>query len=99
MVYAQPKIRAGEWDSKTSPGFWDTNGSPLLIQATTPWDSQRKKWTCRIADFAVPAGGRVKLKESVKREKYLDLARELKKLWNMRVTVVPILISAFDTVT
>ena len=30
---------------------------------------------------------------------YLDLARELKKLWNMKVTIVPIVIGAFGTVT
>ena len=30
-------------------------------------------------DFAVPADHRVKLKESEKKNKYLDLARELKK--------------------
>ena len=29
-------------------------------------------------DFAVPADHKVKLKESEKRDKYLDLARELK---------------------
>ena len=30
---------------------------------------------------------------------YLDLARELKKLWNMKVTIVAIVIGAFGTVT
>ena len=39
--------------------------------------------------MAIPAGHRVKLKENEKRDKYVDLARELKKLWNMRVTVIP----------
>ena len=38
-------------------------------------------------DFAVPANHRAKLKESEKKDKYLDLARELKKLWNMKVTI------------
>ena len=55
--------------------------------------------TCRIVDFAFPANYRVKLKESENRDKYLDLARELKKLWNMKVTVIPIVISALGTVT
>ena len=32
-------------------------------------------------------------------DKYLDLARELKKLWNMQVTIIPIVIVAFGTVT
>ena len=31
--------------------------------------------------------------------KYLDLARELKKLWNMKVAIVPIVIGAFGTIT
>ena len=42
---------------------------------------------------------RINLKECEKKDKYLDLARELKKLWNMKVTIVPILIGAFGTIT
>ena len=33
------------------------------------------------------------------KEKNLDLARELRKLWNMKVPIVPIVIGAFVTVT
>ena len=50
-------------------------------------------------DFAVPADHRIKLKESEKKDKYLDLARELKKLSNMKVTLIPIVIGAFGNVT
>ena len=48
-------------------------------------------------NFAVPANNRVKLKEIQKRDKHLDLARELEKikLWSIKVTVIPIVISAF----
>ena len=59
----------------------------------------KKKRTCKIVDFAVPADHRIKLKECEKKDKDLDLARELKKLWNMQVTNVPIVIGAFGTVT
>ena len=59
----------------------------------------KKKRTCKIVDFAVPADHRIKLKECEKKDKYLDPARELKKLWNMKVTIVPIVISAFGTIT
>ena len=38
------------------------------------------------------------MKESEKKEKYLDLARELKKLWNMKVAIVPIEIGALSTI-
>ena len=41
-----------------------------------------------IVDFAVPADHRVKIKENENRDKYLNIARELKKkLWNMKVTM------------
>ena len=39
---------------------------------------------------------RIKLKESEKKNKYLDLARGLKKLWNMKVTIIRIVIGAFN---
>ena len=35
--------------------------------------------TCKIVDIAVPVGHRVELKESEKKDKCLDLARELEK--------------------
>ena len=38
------------------------------------------------------------LKESEK-DKYLDLASELKKLWNMKVTIVPIVIGPLGRLT
>ena len=50
-------------------------------------------------DLAVLANHRVKLKESEKLNIYLDLARELNKLWNMKVTIIPIVIGTFGTVT
>ena len=47
----------------------------------------KKEKTCRIMDFAVPVDHKVKLKKCEKRYKYLDLVRELKKLWNIKVTI------------
>ena len=59
---------------------------------------KKKKRTWKIVVFAVLADYRVKLKEFEKRDKYLDLARGLKKLWNMKVTIILIVIGAFGTV-
>ena len=42
-------------------------------------------------DFAVPADHRVKLKDNEK-DKYIDLASELKKMKNMKATFIPIVI-------
>ena len=59
----------------------------------------KKKRICKIVDFAVPADHKIKLKESEKKDKYLDLARELNKIRNMKVTIIPIVIGAFGTVS
>ena len=61
--------------------------------------NNNKKRICKIVDFAVPADHRIKLKECEKKDKYIDLVRELKKLRNMKVTVISILIGAFGAVT
>ena len=49
-------------------------------------------------ELAVSAENRVKIKEIEKRDKCLDLARELRKPWNMRVIMITILIGALGTV-
>ena len=59
--------------------------------------------TCCYPDSSVrpPANADVKNSQGVeneKRERYLDLVRELEKLWNMKVTVIPIIIGALGTV-
>ena len=49
-------------------------------------------------NFAVSADLRVKLKESEKRDKYLDLAKELENLLNMSAMVIPVVIGAIGTI-
>ena len=93
MVYAQPSNCPGKLHTETPMGLWHTNGSPNLCRKTWPYSNQQKERTCKIVDH------RIKLKEREKKDKYLNLARELKKLWNMKVTIIPIVIGAFGTVT
>ena len=60
--------------------LWHIDGSPNLGQKTRLNNYQKKKKEiCRIVDFDVPADHKTKLKEYEKKDKYLDLARELKK--------------------
>ena len=81
--------------------LWDFNiQTDLLIPARRPdLIIIKKKRICKIINCAVPADHRINLKESEKKDTYLDLARELKKLWNMKVTIVPIVIGALGTIT
>ena len=86
-------------------GLLQTHRSPNLGQKTRPYNNQqkkkkkKKKRICKIVNLAVPADHRIKLKECEKKDKYFDLAKELKKLWNMKVTIVPIVICAFGIIT
>ena len=52
-----------------------------------------------MVDIAVLADHRIHLKESEKKDKYLDLAWELKKMWNMKVMIVQIVTGALGTIT
>ena len=93
--------------TNTQKLLWDFDiHTDHLISARRPGliinnnnNKKKKKRSCKIVDFPVPADHRIKLKECEKKGKYLDLARELKKLWNMQVTIIPIVIGAFETVT
>ena len=54
----------------------------------------------RDPSIDVSADHSVKLKESEKRDKYLELTRELEKnQWKMKVTVISVVIEALGTVT
>ena len=102
MIYAQPSTCPRKWHTQTPRGLGYTNGSPNLGQKTRPYNNQqkkKKKKICKIVDFTVPADQRIKLKESEMGDKYLDLARELKKMWNIKATIIPIVIGVFGTIT
>ena len=82
--------------------LWDFNIQTGHLIAAKRLDLliiNKKKRICKIVDIAVPADHRINLKESEKKHKYVDLARVLKKLWNIKVTIVPIVIGALGTIT
>ena len=80
-----------EWDAQTDHQISARRPDLIMIN--------KKERTCKIEDFVVLADRRVKLKECKKKDDYLGLTSELKKLWNMKVTIIPIVISALATVT
>ena len=49
-------------------------------------------------DFDISADHSVKIEESKKKDKYQYFAKELRKLWNMSVTVIPTVISVLGTI-
>ena len=49
--------------------------------------------------MAIPEDGRVRAKEDEKVEKYQDLAREVRKMWEVRRKVITIVVGALGTVS
>ena len=71
-----------------------------LIGARRPditiFDKERRK--CQLIDIACPGDNRVAEKEDEKIDKYRDLAREVSKLWNVKVEIIPVVIGALGTI-
>ena len=91
-------------ENDTHKLLWDFDiQTDHLISARRPdliiINKKKKKKIYKIVDFAVPVDHKIKLKEYEKKDKYIDLARELKKLWNLKVTIIQIVIDDFDSVT
>ena len=82
-------------------GLWHTNRTPNHSQKTRPYNNQqKKKRICKSVDFAVSDDHKIKLEESEKKDKHLDLACQgVKKQWNVKVTIIPIGIGVFGTIT
>ena len=81
--------------------LWDfTIQTDRLIGARRPdimiLDKERRK--CQLIDIACPGDNRVAEKEDEKIGKYRDLAREVSKLWNVKVEIIPVVIGALGTI-
>ena len=51
----------------------------------------KKERSCKIIDFAVPGDSRIE-EEKDKIEKYQELGRELQKIWNVKVRIIPLVV-------
>ena len=58
----------------------------------------KKKRTCKIIDFTVPGDSRIEGKEKEKIGKCQDLRRELQKIWNARVKIIPLVLDSLGAI-
>ena len=58
----------------------------------------KKERSCKIINFGVPGDSRTEGKEKDKIEKYQDLARELQKIWNVKVKIIPLVIGSLGAI-
>ena len=98
-IYAQHRICPVEKTHTLLLDFELQTDHLILVKRSDLIIKNKGKKTNRYVDLLVPADHRVKLKESEKKDKYLDLAKELRKLWNVKVTFTPIVIGPLDAVT
>ena len=54
--------------------------------------------SCKITDFAVLGDSRIEEKEKDKIEKYQDLGRELQKIWNVKLTIISLVVGSFRAI-
>jgi hypothetical protein len=59
----------------------------------------KKEKTCTLLDVAIPADRNVVLKEVEKKLKYKSLCIEIQRMWNMKCTIIPVIIGATGIVT
>ena len=66
--------------------LWDFNiQTDYLIPIRRP---DLEKRNCNLVNFTIPVDYKVKIKENKKTDKYMDLAWELKKLWNIDLMMI-----------
>ena len=53
---------------------------------------------CKITDFAVPGDNKMEEKEKDKIEKYQDLGKELRKIWNVKVKIKPLVVGSLGAI-
>ena len=57
-----------------------------------------KERSCKIIDFTVPGDSRIEEKEKDKIEKCQDLGRELQKIWNVKVKILPLVVGSLGAI-
>ena len=77
--------------------LWDfTIQTDHVIEARRP-DMviiDKTKNECKIIDFACPFNSRIEEREKDKMKGYNNLKRELKKIWDMPVKIIPVVLGA-----
>ena len=54
--------------------------------------------SCKIIDFAVSGDSRIGEQEKDKIEKYEDVGRQLQKIWNVKVKIIPLVVGSLGAI-
>jgi len=61
--------------------------------------NKKKEKTCTLIDVAIPADRNVVQKEAEKKLKYKSLCIEVQRMWNLKCTIIPVIIGASGIAT
>ena len=78
--------------------FWVAQKSFNMCTSPDLGIIRKNTRTCKNVYFTVPANDRAKISENKNRVKYLNLARKLKNLWNMKMAVMTVIIGELGTI-
>ena len=59
----------------------------------------KKETTCTLIDVAIPADRNVVQKEAEKKLKHKSVCMEVQRMWNLKCTIMPVIIGATGIVT
>ena len=81
--------------------MWDFSiQTDHLIEARRPdlVVVDKKERSCKIIYFVVPRDSRIEEREKDKIKKYQDLGRELRKIWNVKVKIIPLVVGCLGAI-
>ena len=58
----------------------------------------KKERSCKIIGFVVPGDSRIEERENDKIEKHQNLRRELQKIWNVKVKIIPLVVGSLGAI-
>ena len=78
--------------------LWDFSiQTDHVIEARRPdlVAADKKERSCKRINLAVPGESSIEEKEKDKIEKNQDLGRELQKIWNVKVKIIPLVVGSY----
>ena len=58
----------------------------------------KQERSCKRINFAVPGDSRIEEKERDTIEKYQDLGKELQKVWNVKLKIIPLVLGSLGAI-
>jgi len=81
------------WNQQLQTGITIPNNKPDIIIR------DNEEGTCMLIDVAISGDRNVIKKEAEKILKYKDLTIEIRRMWNVKTKVIPVIIGATGTVS